>query len=73
MIDRRAFVAGAGIAAFAPVISLAPDLYRSPVPQPAAITSRPFLMIQGWSVLSERAPEDQLWIRVGHGWRTVWR
>ena len=73
MIDRRALIAGAGVAAIAPVVSPALDLFGSPLPPNAVSTSRPLFMIQGWSVPSDSGTADEVWIRVGHSWRTVWR
>lgn len=66
IIDRRAFVAGATLAAFAPAIEFLPVL--SP---PAANSSRLVFMIDGWSVPNDSA--EEVWISVGRSWRTAWR
>ena len=68
MIDRRAFVVGAGLAAVTPAFALSlPQL-----PPTATNASAPVLMIVGWSTQDDD-PADQVWLRVGHGWRTAWR
>lgn len=73
MIDRRTLIAGAGIAAITPVFSPALDLFDSPLPPQAPSIPRPVFMIQGWSVPSDSGTADEVWIRVGHSWRTAWR
>ena len=30
-------------------------------------------MIDGWSAQDDGDPDNQIWIKVGHGWRTAWR
>lgn len=66
-IDRRAFVAGTALVAVGPAIGAChPGLSR-----PADL-SRLVLVIEGWAV-PEGVSADQVWLRVGHGWRTVWR
>jgi len=66
MIDRRVFVAGTALVAAAPAFRL--------IPMDAAASvadAVPVLVIDGWST-----PDDsggQVWMRVGHGWRTAWR
>jgi hypothetical protein len=67
IIDRRAFIAGTTLVAFAPVLEFLP-VRVSPL---AADASRPVFMIDGWSVPSDSA--DEMWIRVGRSWRTAWR
>ena len=69
MIDRRTFVVGAGLAALTPA-------WASSLPQlPAAATSAspPVFMITGWSSEGDNGSDGQVWITVGHGWRTAWR
>ena len=66
-IDRRAFVAGTTLVAFAPAIEFLPALLSPP----AANASRLVFMIDGWSVPNDSA--DEVWIRVGRSWRTAWR
>jgi hypothetical protein len=69
MIDRRGFVAGAALIAIAPIRALStppPSLH-------AATMSSTLFMIDGWSVRRDDEATDQVWIRIGHGWRTAWR
>lgn len=69
MIDRRTFVLGAGLAAVTPAVALS-------LPQPSrarATVIAPVLMVAGWSNPDDSDPESQVWLRVGHGWRTAWR
>jgi hypothetical protein len=68
MIDRRAFVAGTALVAAAPAFRFAPLEAAASVADTV-----PVLMIDGWSTPDEGGPSDQIWIRVGHGWRTAWR
>jgi hypothetical protein len=69
MIDRRAFVAGTAALAVAPACGLLPPDAAASV----ADVRSPVLMIDGWSVQDDSDPGDQVWIKVGHGWRTAWR
>jgi hypothetical protein len=69
LIDRRAFVAGAAAVAAAPIC----ELSAQPSSLRAATTSAVVFMIDGWSVQSDDETADQVWIRIGHGWRTAWR
>lgn len=69
MIDRRAFVAGATLAPFFPVCELAAQVSAST----AAAESRVVFMIDGWSEPNDDEAMDQVWIKIGHGWRTPWR
>ena len=69
MIDRRVFVAGAALAAVAPGLRILPA--EAAVPEAAAI-EQPVLMISGWSEAVGRV-DNQVWLRVGLGWRTAWR
>ena len=69
MIDRRAFIVGTGLAAVMPTSALA-------LMQPPSAASPPggvVFMIDGWSSRSEDGPDDQVWVRIGHGWRAAWR
>jgi len=68
-IDRRAFVAGTTLVAFAPALEFLPVL-SPPLPE---IASRPVFMIDGWSVSSNGDGADEVWFRVDRSWRTVWR
>jgi len=69
MIERRVFVVGATLAAFTPALRLLPS--EAAVPEAGAI-QRPALMISGWSV-ENGSVDNQVWMRVGLGWRTAWR
>jgi hypothetical protein len=69
MIDRRDFIAGATLVAVAPALGLLP----SQPPALAANVGPVVFMIEGWSVQDDNGTADQVWIRVGHSWRTAWR
>ena len=69
MIDRRTFVVGTSLAAVMPPSALALMQLPSAAPPAGGVV----LMIDGWSVPSEAGPDDQVWLRIGHGWRTAWR
>jgi hypothetical protein len=70
MIDRRSFVGGAGLAVIAPALPLLPPNLTGPT---VVEMISPALMIDGWSVQSDAGADNQVWIRVGHGWRAAWR
>ena len=67
-IDRRAFVAGTALVVVAPAFRLVPMDAAARVADPV-----PVLMIDGWSAPDDGDPAYQIWMRVGHGWRTAWR
>ena len=69
MIDRRAFVAGSALVAVAPACGLLPLNAAADVTDERS----PVLMIDGWSPQDDSDPGNQVWIRIGHGWRTAWR
>ena len=69
MIDRRAFVAGTAVLAVAPACGLLPLDAAANAPD----VRSPVLMIDGWSAQDDGDPGSQVWIRIGHGWRTAWR
>jgi hypothetical protein len=70
IVDRRVFVAGAAVAAFSPALRLlASDVA---VPELNAILP-PEFRISGWSAEADGSTGDEVWMRVGHGWRTAWR
>jgi len=69
IVDRRVFVAGAALAAFTPALRLLPS--EAAMPESGAI-QQAALMISGWSV-ENSSFDDQVWMRVGLGWRTAWR
>jgi hypothetical protein len=69
MIDRRTFIVGTGLAAVMPTSALSLMQLPSDAPTPSGVV----FMIDGWSVPSETGPDDQVWVRIGHGWRTAWR
>jgi hypothetical protein len=70
IVDRRVFVAGAAVAAIAPALRIFPA--EAAVPALNDVI-QPVFMISGWSRQDGTDPDDQVWLRVGHGWRTVWR
>ena len=69
IIDRRVFVAGAAFAAFTPALRLLPS--EAAVSESGAIQQN-VLMISGWSV-EHGSFDNQVWMRVGLGWKTAWR
>ena len=69
MIDRRVFVAGAALATLTPALQLLPS--EAAVLESGAI-QQPALMISGWSV-ETGGLDNQIWMRVGLGWKTAWR
>ena len=69
MVDRRVFIAGAALAAFAPALRIWPS--EAAVPKSDAIQQVAF-MISGWSEEDSKI-DNQVWMRVGLGWRTAWR
>jgi hypothetical protein len=70
MIDRRVFVAGAGLVAVMPALQCLPA--DAAVPAVNDII-QPVFMISGWSMPDETSPDNQVWLRVGHGWNAAWR
>jgi hypothetical protein len=68
MIDRRAFVAGS-LVALTPALRVLP----SGVAAMASNGLQPVLMIDGWSRRDDSERDNQVWMRVGYGWRTAWR
>ncbi len=69
IIDRRVFVAGAALGAVAPALRILPA--EAAVPEPDAI-EQPTFMISGWSE-EVGSVDNQIWLRVGLGWKTAWR
>jgi hypothetical protein len=69
MVDRRVFVAGAAAVAVSPALRLLPP----DVAVPVLNLVQPVFKIDGWSVQDDGSRENQVWMRVGHGWRTAWR
>jgi len=63
IVDRRVFVAGAALVAVAPALRL--------LPADAAI-QQPAFMISGWSE-EVGSVDNQVWLRVGLGWKSAWR
>jgi hypothetical protein len=70
MIDRRVFVAGAALVVVTPVVRFLPA--DAAVPALNDVTE-PVFMISGWSQQDAIDPDNQVWLSVGHGWRTAWR
>jgi hypothetical protein len=69
IVDRRVFVAGAKAASVAPALrGLASEAAN---PESNAI-QQPVLMISGWSE-EVSSFDNQVWMRVGLGWKTAWR
>jgi hypothetical protein len=69
LVDHRVFVAGAVLAAFTPALRILPS--EAAVPELGA-AQHPALMISGWSV-DNGSVDNQVWMRVGLGWKTAWR
>jgi hypothetical protein len=69
ILDRRVFIAGAALAALTPALRLLPS--EAAVLESGAI-QQPALMISGWSV-ENGSVDNQVWMRVGLGWKTAWR
>jgi len=69
IVDRRVFVASAALAAVAPALRIFPA--EAAVPESDAI-EQPVFMISGWSE-EVGSLDNQVWLRVGLGWRTAWR
>jgi len=70
MIDRRDFVGGAALVAITPALRALPADAAVPALNDVI---RPVFMIRGWSQQGGTDPDNQVWISVGPGWRTVWR
>jgi hypothetical protein len=70
IVDRRVFVAGAALAAVAPALQVLPAGAAVPTLNDVG---QPTFMISGWSRQDNPNPDDQVWLRVGHGWRIGWR
>jgi len=68
-VDRRVFVAGAALAAITPALRILPSEAAVPV---AAAVEQPTILINGWSVV-DASLDDQIWLNIGHGWKTAWR
>jgi hypothetical protein len=69
MIDRRTFVLGTGFAAVTPTLGLSLPQF----PPPATSITQLAFMIEGWSTQDDGRHDNQVWMRVGHEWRTAWR
>jgi hypothetical protein len=72
MIDRRTFVAGTAFVVVAPVVAATLETLPS-APSACAAESRLVFMINGWSIPDARASAEEVWITIGHSWRTAWR
>ena len=68
-VDRRTFVVGTTLVAFAPALEFLP----APLSPPVANASHAVFMIDGWSVPSDGDGADEVWIKLGRSWRTAWR
>jgi hypothetical protein len=69
MINRRAVVAGVALTAIAPIL----DSSAQQPSAPASGANRVVFRIEGWSRHDADVTADEVWIRIGHGWRTAWR
>jgi hypothetical protein len=69
IVDRRVFVAGAALAAFTPPLRFLPSEAAA---QESGAIQQLALVISGWSE-EDSGVDNQVWIRVGLGWRTAWR
>lgn len=67
-IDRRVFIAGASLSIVTPAFRLSPDFAAAEL---GAI--EPVFLISGWSPQDDSGTDNQVWLAVGHGWRTAWR
>ena len=70
IVDRRIFLAGVALAAVTPAIQLLPSGFAEPELNEF---EPPVFKISGWSPADVLNPDNQLWMRVGLGWRTTWR
>ena len=70
IVDRRVFVAGAALVAVTPALRVLPTDAAVPALNDVI---QPVFMISGWSQPDAIDPENQVWLSVGHGWRTAWR
>lgn len=68
MIDRRTFVAGAGVVVLAPPLKL----FSTQLSVPEKAANRLVLMIEGWSVPDNDA-DDVVSLKILRSWRTAWR
>ena len=69
IVDRRVFVAGTALAALSSAFRLLPS--EAAAAEVGAV-EQPTLMISGWSA-ETGSLDNQIWIRVGFGWKTAWR
>ena len=70
IVDRRVFLAGAALAVVTPAIQLLPSEFAG---SELNVFEPPVFKISGWSAPDVLNPDNQLWMRVGLGWRTAWR
>ena len=70
IVDRRVFVAGAAFAAITPALRVLPADAAVPALNDAI---QPVFVISGWSQQDNIDPDNQVWLSIGHGWRTAWR
>ncbi|HSI40115.1 MAG TPA: hypothetical protein VLA00_06155 [Xanthobacteraceae bacterium] len=73
VIDRRTFVLGAGVAAAAPALGIAPPAAPTAAAGIALGAATPVFVIDGWADRDGAGPDNQLWLKVGSSWRTAWR
>ena len=70
IVDRRVFVAGAALAAITPALRVLPADAAVPALNDVI---QPVFVISGWSQQDTIDPDNQVWLSIGHGWRTAWR
>ena len=68
MIDRRTFVAGAGVVVLTPSLGLFP----TQLSVPEKVAKRVVVMIEGWSMPDNDA-DVVVSLRIRQSWRTAWR
>lgn len=69
-VDRRTFMAGAACVAVTPVTRLVPSAFAAPE---LNVLEPPVFKISGWSAADALVTDNELWMRVGFGWKTAWR
>jgi hypothetical protein len=69
MIDRRTFVSGSVLVAFAPTLPLMPASLQANEP----VFGGSVLKIDGWNVPGEGNCAEEIWITINRSWRAAWR
>ena len=68
-LDRRTFIAGAGLVAIGPPL----ELWPLQAPARAAEINPIAFMIEGWNFDDDSGSPDRVWIRLDRSWRAAWR